>query len=126
ITPSQLQKKTPLLYEQLTEDAEEEDLSVSEHLVDLDLDEYAWELVTRCENELEKAKRYEQIVQLTGKATDKLSIPWGKLDIFTKYQAALDNQTYKALKALREAQEWRLNTIDAEPALEVDDSSVAA
>ena len=44
-----------------------------------------------------------------------------------QYQAALDNHTYKALRALREAQEWRLSTIEAgEPTLEVEVSAAVA
>ena len=30
----------------------------------------------------------------------------------SRYQTTLDNQLYKALRALREAQEWRLRTLE--------------
>jgi hypothetical protein len=115
-TLSQLQKKAPHVFEQLSEDAEEEGLTISEYLEqEVDgLDDYVSELADWCKKQLEKAGRYEQIVQLTGTAMDKLRIPWSSLETFTKYQAALDNQTYKAMKALREAQEWRLKTIEPE------------
>jgi hypothetical protein len=55
---------------------------------------------------------------LAEKAQDKLSVPWQKLDVLSKYQTTLDNQLYKAIKGLREAQEWRVSTLDAifEPA----------
>jgi len=108
---NQLQKKAPLLFAQLTKDAEDCDLS--EYLEEEGgLDDYVSALVTWCKEELEKAGRYEQISQLAGTAADQLRIPWGKLDTLTKYQTALDNQTYKAMKALRETQEWRLKTIE--------------
>jgi len=58
----------------------------------------------------------------------KLRIPWGRLDLLSKYQASLDNQLYKALKALREAREWRVQSgvIDGVASTEtVDDSQVA-
>jgi len=32
--------------------------------------------------------------------------------LFTRYQTTLDNQLYKALRAFRDAQEWRLKTLD--------------
>jgi len=34
-------------------------------------------------------------------------------ELMTRYQTALDNELYKALKALREAQAWRQKTLDA-------------
>jgi hypothetical protein len=34
------------------------------------------------------------------------------LDLFTRYQVSLDNQLYKALRALREAEDWRLKSLD--------------
>ena len=39
-------------------------------------------------------------------------LPERALMLFTRYQTTLDNQIYKALRALREAQEWRLKTIE--------------
>ena len=34
------------------------------------------------------------------------------LEVFSRYQTTLDNQLYKSLRALRDAQEWRLKTIE--------------
>ncbi|MEN8132890.1 MAG: hypothetical protein ABFS45_22465 [Pseudomonadota bacterium] len=124
---SDLQEATPLLFKQLTEDAVSAQMPVAEYLSEEGaLAVYVRKLAAWCGKELEKVDRYERITQLTGTAVDKLSIPWGKLDIFTKYQTSLDNQTYKAMKALREAQEWRLKTIEAEPALEAEGEVEAA
>lgn len=47
------------------------------------------------------------------------------VDLIGRYQSALDNELYKALKALREAQTWRLSRLEAE-ARKVDDSGEAA
>ena len=47
-------------------------------------------------------------------AKDKLSIPWGRLDVLNKYQAALDNQLFKTMKALRDAQAWRLESLETD------------
>ena len=43
----------------------------------------------------------------------RLVLPDEALEVFSRYQTTLDNQLYKALRALREAQEWRLKTLDA-------------
>ena len=42
----------------------------------------------------------------------KLMLPERALMLLTRYQTTLDNQIYKALRSLREAQEWRLKTIE--------------
>ena len=47
-------------------------------------------------------------------------LPAGTLEILSRYQTTLDNQLYKALRALREAQEWRLKTIEPVPPTAVD------
>ncbi len=50
----------------------------------------------------------------------------GTLEVFTKCQTALGGQTYKAMKALRDTQEWRLKTIEAEPDKGEEDVALAA
>jgi hypothetical protein len=47
-------------------------------------------------------------------------LPAGTLEILARYQTTLDNQLFKALRALREAQEWRLKTIEHVPPNAVD------
>ena len=42
----------------------------------------------------------------------RLELPSDTLELLARYQTTLDNQLFKLLKALREAQEWRLKTID--------------
>ena len=112
---NQLEKKAPLVYKQLTEDATGEE-GLAEYLEEVGgLTSYLYDMADWCRGELEKAKQFGQIAKLTGTAIDKLRVPWGKLETFIKYQASLDNQTYKAMKALREAQEWRLQTIEGQP-----------
>ena len=34
-------------------------------------------------------------------------------DLLSRYQPSLDNELYKAIRALREAQQWRLKAIDS-------------
>ena len=59
-----------------------------------------------------KQERQPTLVDMAAKARDKLRVPWHKLDVLVKYQTTLDNQLYTAMKALREAQEWRMKSID--------------
>jgi hypothetical protein len=47
------------------------------------------------------------------------------VDLIGRYQSALDNELYKAMKALREPQTWRLSRLEVE-ARRVDDSGEAA
>jgi hypothetical protein len=61
----------------------------------------------------EKQTRQPVLAALANKASEKLRVPWRKLDVLTKYQTTLDNQLYKAMKALREAQDLRIASIDA-------------
>jgi len=112
-----LNKVAPLIHAQLVADAESDGETIAKHLSGTSLEEYITELVHWCRKEavtLEKKQaRYPAVLALADKARDKLRIPWHKLDVLTKYQATLDNQLYKAIKALRDAQEWRLKSIDA-------------
>jgi hypothetical protein len=88
-------------------------------------------LLEWCHKELftleRKVERNSAVVAMSQTAKDKLSVPWGRLDMLNKYQAALDNQLYKALKALRETQEWRVESLDMDTApISIDTNSKAA
>ena len=43
-------------------------------------------------------------------------LPTDTLELLARYQTTLDNQFFKLLRGLREAQEWRLKTLEASPA----------
>jgi|GEM_PF-1000907 len=126
VSPDYLKKNAPLIYSQLETDAESEELSIEDYLKSTTPLGYVNELVSWCRQEMVKLqKRIDQqptIAALSQKAKDKLSIPWSKLDILSKYQASLDNQLYKAIKALRETQQWRLDTIDS---INTDNSTIS-
>jgi hypothetical protein len=47
------------------------------------------------------------------------------VDLIVRYQSALDNELYKTMKALREAQTWRLSRLEVE-ARQVHDSGEVA
>ena len=90
---------------------------MEEYLVSSSLDIYVRELISWCREESEKLEkhqaRYPSVAATTETVQEKLRVPWHKLDVLTKYQTTLDNQLFKTLKNLRDAQEWRLKTIDA-------------
>jgi hypothetical protein len=121
LTQKNLSKAAPLIYAQLKEDAETDEESIPEHLAHSSFDEYIGDLIHWCYTEGAKLEKkvlqQPTLADLSQKAKDKLLIPWQKLDVLTKYQTTLDNQLYKAMKALRDEQAWRLNSLDAiEPA----------
>lgn len=51
------------------------------------------------------------ILQIADLVKSNLSLP-ANHELFSRYQTALDNELYRAIRALREAQEWRLKTLD--------------
>ncbi len=115
----------PLIFEQLAKDAEADEESIEEHVAHYGLDKYINDLIIWCQEETtkldQKMARQPMVTTLAELAKDKLTIPWQKLDVLTKYQTTLDNQLYKAMKALRDEQSWRMESLDAlEPAGEED------
>jgi len=121
---NQLRSEAPLLFAQLAEDAQEEDITPAEYLNSVvDGDEYVRDTLAWCQAELKKVDQFKQITGLIPTAVDKLSCPLANSGLFSKYQMTLDNQTYKAMKALREAQEWRLKTIEVEPPIEASNAA---
>jgi hypothetical protein len=128
LTLDNISKAAPLIHAQLMQDAEANEESIPEHLAHNSFDEYIGDLIHWCYTE--DAKLEKKVLQqptlaaLSQKTKDKLLIPWQKLDVLCKYQTTLDNQLYKAMKALRDEQAWRLNSLEAiEPA---DDEADAA
>ena len=120
----------PLIFEQLAKDAEADEESIEEHVAHYGLDKYINDLIIWCQEETtkldQKMARQPMVTTLAEMAKDKLTIPWQKLDVLTKYQTTLDNQLYKAMKALRDEQSWRMESLDAlEPAGEEDPADAA-
>jgi hypothetical protein len=113
-----LPQKAPSIYEQLTTDADSEGESIEGHLSEIGLRTYLRDLLLWCHKELStletRVQQYPAVVAMSQTAKDKLSIPWGRLDLINKYQTALDTQLYKAMKALRDAQEWRFKVFTAD------------
>jgi hypothetical protein len=116
-----LPKAAPIIFAQLTSDAEDEEGGIEAHLKHYNrgLTGYVNELANWCREELKKMEQRPRILALAAQARAKrLVLSPDTLDLFTRYQTTLDNQLYKALRALREAQDWRLRMLEAVPALE--------
>jgi len=122
-----LGKKAPMIHAQLVTDAKADNKTIPEYLSDTTLEDYAVDLVHWCHQEIAKLEkqqaRYPALAALAITAREMLRVPWQKLDVLAKYQTTLDNQLYKAVKALRDAQAWRIKSIEAMP---LDEESPAA
>ena len=91
LNPDDLKGAAPLTYEQLASDADEEDESVEEYLAEIDLHDYLRELRSGCNEKLHKYEQYPALCAIADTVRDKLNIPWGKLELVSKYQTTLDN-----------------------------------
>ena len=97
----------PLVHAQLLADAGQS--PIAEYLrkgYKASLEEYLAELSRWCRRALAKAERHPEIQESALHAKRRLAIPWGRLELISRYHASLD----KALRALREAQAWRIQT----------------
>jgi len=80
------------------------------------------DLVRYCEAQLRKADQQPALLALADVVRAQRSIPGPEArDPLSRYQSMLDNELYRALKALREAQDWRQRTLEADQ----DDAEVA-
>lgn len=104
-----LKEKAPLIFQQLLSDAGNED-EISEFLDGYD--SYFADIARECRAQIEQANQKPLILELAELIRNKKSILKNDLrETFSKYQVMLDNELYKAIKALREAQEWRFKTL---------------
>ena len=116
-----LVERAPLVHQQLQSDASDNQSSVESYIQQHKggLTAYLAELTLWCREQLREAKARPQILALAEQVRQaRLVLSGDALDVFARYQTTLDNQLYKSLRALREAQEWRLRTLDAKPAID--------
>lgn len=114
-----IEAKAPIVYDQLMTDAEGE--TPKDFLAGHKggLTGYVGELMVWCTKELHELEARPKLRAIAEKVRTRAAVlPAGTLEILSRYQTTLDNQLYKALRALREAQEWRLGTLDAVRAAE--------
>ena len=110
-------KLAPLMYQQLLTDAEEEGQSPEQYLQEFNNpNDFIISLVRYCQDQIKQAEKRPLILEIAELVKSKLSILKEKLrDSLAKYQVMLDNELYKALKALRDTQDWRYKTLTIVP-----------
>jgi hypothetical protein len=107
-----LKTDAPNIYEQLSTEAESEDMSIDEYVAHLNAisDEgvYYWslELNQWANKELARINRRGIVQAIGSQLKTKLTSPIHN-ELLSRYQAGIDNELYKAIEALRKQQEWR-------------------
>lgn len=124
-----LEQLAPHVFAQLKSNAEEDHEDVASHVESFKggITGYVSELLVWCHEQLKTAEQRPRVLALAEQVRAKrLVLPKDTLELLSRYQTTLDNQLYKSLKALREAQEWRLKTIELAPPSVVDEVADAA
>ena len=124
-----IEKDAPLVFRQLCEDAKREEQSLDQYLADFDrgLVDFVKGLEEWCRGELESARMRPRLLQMAELVRHRHQVlAPDQLELFARYQSALDNQLNKALRALRDAQAWRLQTLEARGAVVEPDAEQAA
>ena len=110
-----IEKHAPLTFAQLhtdaSEDEEETVAFVAGHKGGLT--GYVGELLLWCQRQIKDAELRPTIRNVAEQLrTKRLVLPTDVLEVLTRYQTSLDNQLFKLLRNLRDAQEWRLKTLE--------------
>ena len=102
----------PNAYQQLLSDAQDLALTPVKFLQDYEQPfDYFDSLRDYCLKEIQKKHQHQMVSAVAELVKSKHVILKEKLrDSLCKYQVMLDNELYKAMKALRDAQEWRMNS----------------
>ncbi len=114
IDPDTLVTEAPLVYAQAIEDANEQETDVQTLVAKHKdgLTGYVDELYEWCQGQIREAERRPALIALAEQVRmSRLVLTSDALEVLARYQTTLDNQLFKALRALREAQEWRLKTL---------------
>jgi hypothetical protein len=74
---------------------------------------YFTDVVNYCYYEIDQAKQRPLVLEIAQTIRNKRAVLQHGLlrDALAKYQIMLDNELYKAIKALRETQAWRLESL---------------
>ena len=129
INPESLPHLAPTIFEQLKSDAEEDGESIEDHLKSHKdgITGFVAALLKWCHEQVGEAAKRPHVLSLADQVrARRLILPNDAIEIFSRYQTTLDNQLYKALRALREAQEWRLKTLDAKAGSDAEPLEAAA
>jgi hypothetical protein len=114
---AQLKKSAPLTYQQLFSDAGMNQQSPEEYLQEFDPpSKFFIELAHYCREQIKQAEQRPMVLEVVEMVKNKGAILKDKLrDTLSKYQIMLDSELYKAIKALREAQDWRFKSLTVIP-----------
>jgi hypothetical protein len=109
-----LQDQAPTIYAQLVKDADDEELTVEKYLVEINgIQDYLVDLEKWCHEQTTEAEQRPIIISIAKMVRAKKAFPTEhKQAMLLKHQTTLDNQLFKAIKALRETQTWRLETME--------------
>lgn len=130
LTCALVEKIAPVCWEELRkETTEEEEESAEAYLKSCETDLFDWleELKQHAEKELLIIRQRPKNIELFNNAFAEQGILADKYrESFERYQASLDNQLYKAMKELRQLQEWRLKTIETVAVTDVSEEGATA
>jgi len=103
----------PHLYADLRDDAASEEVSVSEFVSDYSggLQEWIQETLAHYRAEYAALQHRLPVLTVGDLVKSQRSAPIDQ-ELLARYQTALDNDLVKAIKVLRETQEWRLHAIE--------------
>lgn len=115
-TPSnvgEIEMSLPLMYKRLLQDANSHQVTPEQYLQrHKTFFDYFAVVVRYCREQLKEAEQKELILDVAELVRNKRAVlPEKARESLAKYQVMLDNELYKAIKALREAQEWRLKCV---------------
>ena len=117
----------PTVQGQLVSDAEGEALETFLAERKGGLTSYIGELTLWCRKELRESEARPHLLSIAEQVRARSAVlPTGTLEVLSRYQTTLDNQLFKALRALREAQDWRLKTLDGANAVVVPNDQCVA
>ena len=113
-----LEERSPMIFRKLKLDAEvsgtDPILFAGDHKGGLT--GYVDKLYDWCREQVRNSASRSHVQLLADQVRAKrLVLPNDTLEIISRYQTTLDNQLFKTLKALRDAQEWRLETLAPVP-----------
>jgi hypothetical protein len=106
-----LSEHAPTILKHLTDHAKSKGLTIETYLTASEgkLPKQLIDLVQWCNKMKIRAIQRPQVQDMAQKVKNRKSIlPDNYLDLLSRYQTSLDNQLFKAMKALRESQQWRL------------------
>lgn len=118
-----IELSAPVLFEQLKTDAEGDPLEKFIDGHEGGLPRYLASLSQWCREQMRQCDARQHILAVAEQVRIKrMVLSEDALVLLSRYQTTLDNQLFKLLRALREAQEWRLKTLEAGPECDTKDA----